>query len=1082
MLRRSLLVACILACFALIVHEASAFVPPGRGAAGTGEETRTLADTAPSAETQARWQAFVASQGEDFTVTWNSVTRTPHRIQGKGVRVVGLVSESNVAAVVDGFLRSNAALLGADPAGLRLVSQERHGARWYTDYQQTYQGLDVIGGRVHVRLTDNGTVTTFGSDFYPDVGISTAPSLSEESTILIARANTGFDAGTDRVLSSRLVVLPALRGDRVTYALAYEIRLRLEMDPATGREPALWRLYVDANAGDILRKQNEIHYDTVSGNVSGYIKPMYITDPDQQQDFADHYVDVTGYGQAITDNDGNYSLEAGTGGMRAISAALTGRWAEIFNNDGPEAAFSDSVAPGSEKDILWTSPGSIASERNAYYHAQVVHSWVKTVDPAFTGMDRQTEISVNQPNYCNAYWDGSSIVLGAGSGSCLDLGLFADVLYHEYGHGIADRQYRPLSPSGAMHEAFADYTACTITNEPYIGDGLGGPGTYFRNLDNTLKYPNDLTGESHDDGRILGGALWDLREALAPDNHLADSLFHYARYGKADNFFDYYADVLETDDDDGNLANGTPHYFQIAEAFGKHGIGPGLYVTIAHTPTHDSEDSLAAFPVVAAITSNMALDPDSLLLRYSTGGGFTVVTMLPTGNPDEYSAMIPGQSYGTTVSYYIYAKADGRPDYATSPPGAPGVLHTFSIGTDTAAPVITHTPLGDQPDAGWPATVTATVTDNLGLASVVLQYFEDGLAQTPITMTNVPGTDQYTATFAVAASAGDYIEYRIVATDASSAAHTTRAPASGYNIFGIAPAYYYSFETGAEGWTHSGLSGGGDQWHVSAQRNHTSGGGQAWKCGATGSGEYATRLNAILETPVVQLGSDAKLTFWYWMDAEDYLPLEGSGLAWDGAALSLIDSTGKAAAMTPAGGYPYRILPGSGAPFTANKPVYSGHEGWKMATFDLSSYRGSCKIRFKFGSDEAVGFEGWYIDDVVIWSGGVLAGVDNGCDNTCTGPDLPLRFALGSALPNPARDGMRIFYSVPAPGSRVSIKVFDVRGRLASALVDENKISGRYTATWDGRDDSGTPVAPGIYFIRMEARDFRASSKVALVR
>jgi len=77
---------------------------------------------------------------------------------------------------------------------------------------------------------------------------------------------------------------------------------------------------------------------------------------------------------------------------------------------------------------------------------------------------------------------------------------------------------------------------------------------------------------------------------------------------------------------------------------------------------------------------------------------------------------------------------------------------------------------------------------------------------------------------------------------------------------------------------------------------------------------------------------------------------------------------------------------------------------------------------------------------------------------------------------------MRISYSVPAPGSRVSIKVFDVRGRLASALVDENKISGRYTATWNGRDDSGTPVAPGIYFIRMEARDFRASSKVALVR
>jgi len=731
--------------------------------------------------------------------------------------------------------------------------------------------------------------------------------------------------------------------------------------------------------------------------------------------------------------------------------------------------------------ILWDSPASIPSERNVYYHAQVVHGWVKTADPAFTGMDRQTEIFVNQPNYCNAYWDGNSIVLGAGSGSCQDLGLFCDVLYHEYGHGIADMQYRPLSPSGAMHEAFADYTACTITNEPYIGEGLAGPGSYFRNLDNTLRYPGDVTGEVHDDGRILGGALWDMREALAPDTHLADSLFHYARYGKADNFFDYYADILETDDDDGNLTNGTPHYYQIVEAFGKHGIGPGLYIDIAHAPIHDSEDSLATFPVVATITSNMTLEPDSLLLYYSTGGGYAVATMLPTGGSDEYSATIGHEPFGTTVAYYIYARAEGRADYATSPAGAPGALHTFSIGRDTAAPVVTHTPLDDQPDAAWPATVAATVTDNLGLASVVLEYSKDGLAQTPIAMTHVPGTDQYAAAFGVGASAGDYIEYRIVATDASAEAHTAYSPASGYNIFGISPADYYSFETGAQGWTHSAQGGWSDQWHVSTQRNRTSGGSQAWKCGATGPGEYGTRLGALLESPLIHLDDHARLTFWYWIDAEDYLPLQGSGLAWDGAALSVVDSTGKATAITPVGGYTYKILAGSGAPFTSNKPVYSGHEGWKMATFDLSSYSGSYKIRFKFGTDEAVGFEGLYIDDVMIWGQGALAGVGGSCDG-CINPGLPARFGLANALPNPTQGRMSISYSVPAPGSRVAIKVFDVRGRLASTLVDDRTAPGRYTATWDGRDASGAPVAPGIYFIRMEARDFSAASKVVLVR
>jgi hypothetical protein len=403
------------------------------------------------------------------------------------------------------------------------------------------------------------------------------------------------------------------------------------------------------------------------------------------------------------------------------------------------------------------------------------------------------------------------------------------------------------------------------------------------------------------------------------------------------------------------------------------------------------------------------------------------------------------------------------------------------VGVDGTSPVITHTPLDDQPDAGWPATVAATVIDNLGLASVVLEYFKDGLAQSPIAMTRLAGTDEYAAAFGVEAAAGDYIEYRIIATDASAAAHTTYSPASGYHIFGISAADYYSFETGAEGWTHAAQSGWSDQWHVSTQRNYTSGGGQAWKCGDTGSGEYGTRVGALLESPVIHLGDHARLTFWYWIDAEDYLPLEGSGLAWDGAALSVIDSTGKATAITPVGGYTYKILPESGAPFTANKPVYSGHSSWRMATFDLSSYTGNYKIRFKFGTDEAVGFEGLYIDDVMIWSQGALAGIGGPC-NGCPNPYLPTRFALAPAAPNPTRGGMSISYSVPAPGAQVNIKVFDVRGRLASTLVDAKMAPGLYAATWDGSDESGAPVASGIYFVRMEATDFSAASKVIVVR
>jgi hypothetical protein len=313
--------------------------------------------------------------------------------------------------------------------------------------------------------------------------------------------------------------------------------------------------------------------------------------------------------------------------------------------------------------------------------------------------------------------------------------------------------------------------------------------------------------------------------------------------------------------------------------------------------------------------------------------------------------------------------------------------------------------------------------------------------------------------------------------------HVTYEPASGYNLFGIADAEAYAFETGAEGWTHSAQSGWTDQWHVSTQRNHTPGGGQSWKCGSTGTGVYGNHVSALLETPWIQIGEDATLTFWYWIEAEAFEPLQGAGLAWDGAALSLVDSTGKASPITPVGGYTHRIVADSDAPFTAGKPVYSGQAGWTLATLDLAGYQGRGKIRFKFGSDIAVAFEGFYIDDVAVWSQGALAGVGGGgCSDDCIDPGLPTSFSLAGVLPNPTRGGMSVAYSVPAPGSRVAIQVFDVRGRLASTLVDEAKSPGRYAATWNGRDRSGTPVAPGIYFVMMEAGDFRTGSKLVLVK
>jgi len=171
------------------------------------------------------------------------------------------------------------------------------------------------------------------------------------------------------------------------------------------------------------------------------------------------------------------------------------------------------------------------------------------------------------------------------------------------------------------------------------------------------------------------------------------------------------------------------------------------------------------------------------LLRYSVNGGlFNNVTMTNAGG-DGWQGMIPAQADGTLVSYYIHAEDDsGR---AENHPyiGAQGA-HQFMVSSTGDWPVITHTPLGDQSLGGWPATVTATVTDADGLSEVVVEYSVNSVPQTEVTMTNTGGST-WDGDFSATVSDGDLVEYRIRAVDASGDANTTYDPVAGYHGFNI---------------------------------------------------------------------------------------------------------------------------------------------------------------------------------------------------------------------------------------------------------------------------------------------------------
>jgi flagellar hook assembly protein FlgD len=50
----------------------------------------------------------------------------------------------------------------------------------------------------------------------------------------------------------------------------------------------------------------------------------------------------------------------------------------------------------------------------------------------------------------------------------------------------------------------------------------------------------------------------------------------------------------------------------------------------------------------------------------------------------------------------------------------------------------------------------------------------------------------------------------------------------------------------------------------------------------------------------------------------------------------------------------------------------------------------------------------------------------------------------------------------------VTLKVYDVTGRLVATLVDQDLSPGCCNVAWRGRDHDGRRVASGMYFARLE--------------
>jgi len=78
------------------------------------------------------------------------------------------------------------------------------------------------------------------------------------------------------------------------------------------------------------------------------------------------------------------------------------------------------------------------------------------------------------------------------------------------------------------------------------------------------------------------------------------------------------------------------------------------------------------------------------------------------------------------------------------------------------------------------------------------------------------------------------------------------------------------------------------------------------------------------------------------------------------------------------------------------------------------------------------------------------------------------------AVPSLFGSRTTISYLLPKPGP-AAISVADATGRVVRAL---NSPRGASSVTWDGRDDAGRNLSPGVYFVRLSSASGMVSAKV----
>ena len=457
----------------------------------------------------------------------------------------------------------------------------------------------------------------------------------------------------------------------------------------------------DPATGEVLFEEDQVCYADATGTVFGQATSGYQADACGAETAAAlPYAGVSiGATSVFADVNGNYVIPGQTGTV-TITSTLAGKYFKVFNaanaNSTPTSTVTGPIS--AQLNTMFNSDNLVEAARaevNAYRHANIVRDFALANNPSYPTIANQLNFSVNVQvsGTCNAFYNGSSINFYPAGGGCNNTS-FSTVVHHEFGHHMVASGG---SGQGAYGEGMSDCMSLLISDDPRLGLGFQACNTGIRNADNTCTY--SATGCSscgsaiHSCGQLISGCVWDTREALG------------AKYGSAAGLArtsllcvnsiplhtgttiagDITIDFLTLDDNNSDIADGTPNYNEINGAFTLHGLpGPALQLLAFSFPNGvPTTVSPSGSTTLAVNVSPLAGTPQAGSGRFfwragSTGSFSSVVMTQGAGN--QYTVQVPATTCLSNVQWYVSASTTTG-STVTSPSTAPAAFYSSLSAT-----------------------------------------------------------------------------------------------------------------------------------------------------------------------------------------------------------------------------------------------------------------------------------------------------------------------------------------------------------------------------------------------------------------